>query len=632
MTQTRHGWRGLHPDRMQLPFYAAVIPRFASSTATPQQQPLPRLPVPPLQQTLEKYLRTVEPLVTTAEFETTKKCVRNFGSPGGIGDKLQEILMKKAEKTENWLADWWLQHSYLGFRWPVVVYSSPGMVMPRMKLRSSEDRFLMAAQVILAALDYKIAVDEGKLPLETMGKLPLDMSQHGKMLGTCRIPGMECDQLVFAPEGPGSPRHVIVAHNNHFFKVDVYDHNGNPYSEEVLIELLKDVLVRSPQPAVPVGILTTENRNIWGKVYQELRRNEKNAESLSTIQKSLFLVCIDAPNANDNLNPETRAALQMIHGGGAGLNGGNRWYDKTVQFVIGTDGEVGISYEHSPAEGPPIANLSDHAVDFLTEGRKAIRCSGQHKADTMPVLLEFELNDAVKLSIEEAKQHLKNIVDDLDMSCFTFQPFGKNFIKSQKLSPDSFIQMAFQLAFYRVHGILGTTYETASTRQYIHGRTETIRSASLESLKFCETMLKTASSVEDKTKSLHFAINAHKQYVMEAVKGHGVDRHLLGLKLVALENGFAIPKLYEDYGYTKSSQFRISTSQVAARHRSFMCYGPLVPDGYGCCYNPRDDDIIFGVSAFNSCKETSALKFHEAIHHSLVDMHNVLLQGQRSKL
>lgn len=38
---------------------------------------------------------------------------------------------------------------------------------------------------------------------------------------------------------------------------------------------------------------------------------------------------------------------------------------------------------------------------------------------------------------------------DLELNCFTFGTFGKEFIKSQKLSPDSFIQMAMQLAFYR---------------------------------------------------------------------------------------------------------------------------------------------------------------------------------------
>lgn len=42
----------------------------------------------------------------------------------------------------------------------------------------------------------------------------------------------------------------------------------------------------------------------------------------------------------------------------------------------------------------------------------------------------------------------------------------------------------------------------------------------------------------------------------------GVDRHLLGLKLIAIENGIEIPKLYQDPSFTRSTHMRISTSQV----------------------------------------------------------------------
>lgn len=60
----------------------------------------------------------------------------------------------------------------------------------------------------------------------------------------------------------------------------------------------------------------------------------KNKESLAEIQKSLFLVCIDQPNPPfQNLNPESVAALEAIHGCGADVNGGNRWYDKTIQVM-----------------------------------------------------------------------------------------------------------------------------------------------------------------------------------------------------------------------------------------------------------------------------------------------------------
>lgn len=41
------------------------------------------------------------------------------------------------------------------------------------------------------------------------------------------------------------------------------------------------------------------------------------------------------------------------------------------------------------------------------------------------------------------------LVKDLEANCFTFDSYGKKLIKDHKLSPDSFIQMAQQYAFYR---------------------------------------------------------------------------------------------------------------------------------------------------------------------------------------
>lgn len=46
------------------------------------------------------------------------------------------------------------------------------------------------------------------------------------------------------------------------------------------------------------------------------------------------------------------------------------------------------------------------------------------------------------------------------------------------------------------------------------------------------------------------------------MKGLGVDRHLLGLKIAAKELGIKVPLLYADPSFTRSSHMRISTSQV----------------------------------------------------------------------
>lgn len=107
---------------------------------------------------------------------------------------------------------------------------------------------------------------------------------------------------------------------------------------------------------------------------------------------------------------------------------------------------------------------------------------------------------------------------------------------------------------------------------------------------------------------------------------------MLGLKLIALENGIALPDLYSDKAFDVSKRFRLSTSQVATRCPGFMCYGALEDDGYGLCYNPRGDNMYYGVSCFASNQKTDSMKMKEAFEQSLRDMHDVLTKAQQAKL
>lgn len=67
------------------------------------QTSLPHLPVPPLRATLDKYLRSIEPLVTKEELEKTKQLVEEFGKPGGQGEELQAELLQRAKERDNWV-------------------------------------------------------------------------------------------------------------------------------------------------------------------------------------------------------------------------------------------------------------------------------------------------------------------------------------------------------------------------------------------------------------------------------------------------------------------------------------------------------------------------------------------------
>lgn len=56
---------------------------------------------------------------------------------------------------------------------------------------------------------------------------------------------------------------------------------------------------------------------------------------------------------------------QILHGGKNMHNSSNRWYDKTMQFIISTDGLFGLNYEHSPAEAIAIIQLIEHLFKYM---------------------------------------------------------------------------------------------------------------------------------------------------------------------------------------------------------------------------------------------------------------------------
>ena|ERR1700722_16671520 len=64
-----------------------------------------------------------------------------------------------------------------------------------------------------------------------------------------------------------------------------------------------------------------------------------------------------------------------------------------------------------------------------------------------------------------------------------------------KLSPDAYIQMALQLAWYRSRGEFTATYETALTRMFARGRTETIRTLTVDSRAWVLSMVDRGASV-----------------------------------------------------------------------------------------------------------------------------------------
>lgn len=159
------------------------------------QKSLPRLPVPPLLQTLERYLLMLEPIVSQEELEHTSQLVKEFAQKGGVGARLQASLERRASKTENWLSEWWLRTAYLESRLPVVIHSSPGVLLPKQDYHDRQGQLRFSAKLIAGVLDFKSMIDNETLPVESLGGSPLCMNQYYQILSSCRIPGSKSDSF-----------------------------------------------------------------------------------------------------------------------------------------------------------------------------------------------------------------------------------------------------------------------------------------------------------------------------------------------------------------------------------------------------------------------------------------------------
>lgn len=123
--------------------------------------------------------------------------------------------------------------------------------------------------------------------------------------------------------------------------------------------------------------------------------------------------------------------------------------------------------------------------------------------ETMPRKLQWKLTPEIRAGVRFAETRISDLICQNDSQALEFKGYGKNFITRHGFSPDAFVQMAFQAAYYGLYGKFActraqycvpnlypnlgrveSTYEPAMTKAFLHGRTEAIRTVQPESVQF----------------------------------------------------------------------------------------------------------------------------------------------------
>ena len=593
------------------------------------QKSLPRLPVPSLTETVDRFLPTALPLATSEEeAESLKEAAAQFPHQA---KELQRRLLERSKQSSNtsWLQHWWNTMGYLQVRDPIVVHVSyffrcnddpllekNVLQQPTNKLSPPYQPCIARSAAILPpAIQYVQSLCQ--MEPSTIGKnakIKLCSSQMKYMFRSCRIPQKFQDKYhIYCP----SQEHVVIAVRGQFFAVDI-DENASLCQQQWrhILQHCIDQTDPGQRLSTPssLGYLTAMARDDWADARMVLLQQGGKAmeAALEKLESSMFMLSMDI---DEEIQTDRERALQFWHGcSDTNSNNNNksylnRYYDKSAAILVTQNGKLGFQGEHSMLDGMPFVEFCD---DIVNQGIVEEDCldasttsspSNANSSDNLPKITNiFEdafasmpstAQNEIDKWLDKAKVDFGSLVTKYELHAQNYLKYGSTVMKQAGCSPDAYTQMAMQVASYRMFGEPMATYESTQVRKFLHGRTETTRTVSPDSLAFCQAMDDPNKSRSEKFELLQKACYSHVHYIRHALEGLGVDRHFFGLTM-CVQDGEHPPDLLTHPLYEKAKRFRLSTSSLP---NMAVGFGPVVDDGFGIGYEAKPTSCIFHVTA-----------------------------------
>ncbi|KAF8969174.1 acyltransferase ChoActase/COT/CPT [Flammula alnicola] len=653
----------------------------AASTTRPKARA--RLPVPPLRHTLDKYLTSLEPFLLEDEshggmsfssaYALREKWANEFES--GIGHTLQERLVALDKVSpDNWLDDnFWINKAYLEWRAPLLVSSNWWLafnedpLIPRSALSGETNnnrvgttfwQLRRSAWLIYRMLQFKDNVAQEEKNSEATASGSWLLENTSKMFNIARIPELLCDTISEPPTPSSrSARSIHLMIHDWCYSVVVYHppSSMNPLAplklhspgeiEARLRAVVLDVEARleNREKPLPVGVLSADERDRWAKNLEHLLSlSPNNHKSHQAMLHSVMGVSLDhttynippvslstsVPPSHVHLRSAAQNALDShLHSiRGTAQNISNRFFDKTFTLIVDPSTRAGASGEHSLVDALVPSIVAEYGViEGVDAGAFHHRRSESNDVDGRGWdRLDWVGDDKIWKECLAATDRANAIIDNSDDSVLWFENYGTDWIKNiggHKLSPDAFVQMALQLAWFKTRGEFTATYETVLTRMFKHGRTETLRTFSRETRLWVLSMVNPNASNTQRFELLRQAISSHTRRTREAMTGRGIDRHILGLRLLLRPLSGESAALLDDELFERSAQWKLSTSGLSAGLLfKGTGFGTSYEDGYGINYLAAPEMVKFGIESKFSNSLTSTQLFKDAIAAAMEEM------------
>lgn len=656
--------QGLTPEEQRNYFHKSTFDSYTFQNA------IPRMPIPTLNDTIDKYIASLKAqkgsLITEA---TVQKQLALIEKDRPHLELLQQKLLDYDKENEHtsYLSTAWFE-MYLKDRSRLPFYVTPYLGFKTADDPKLNEVTLRASNIIISCLRLNNTLDKNWLepelfPISKKGpsektwkrgrKLinflsptgrfippvggftvpigkraiaayaalqmaPLDMSQYKNLFKSTRIPGKDIDSIKKFEKSD----HVLIMSRGRFYKLTCYDSQGNILDYKSIQRAVQDIFGHAkanPYNEDSLAYLSSMNRDDWAEIRPHvINSSSKNAENLNAIDSAIFNIVLE-----DQLKHQLEFDIKSTHDANSCFlwgNGANRWWDKSISWIVTEGGDAGLTFEHAWGDGVAVMRCAKDVWNESTGeyGPPMLTESGSLAEAAPWEELKFDIDGKIAETIATAKSQYNAIAEDFNTGGKLMPGVGKNFFKAKKLSGDAIVQLAIQAAYKRANNLeTCPVYQSVSTSAFLHGRTENLRPCSEKSSK-AATMLAKFDGTQDLQELAHAirdSASYHNTLKEAAQSAKGFDRHIYGLNHHAKLNNLKIPKCFNDQEnetWARMNHFIISTSTLDVPFCQSGGFGAVVPDGLGCGYASMPDLMACNVTSRKSTQSVDPNDFAAA--------------------
>lgn len=554
------------------------------------------LPLPPLEQTIDKFLNAIEPVFSPQDIAEAKVAAKEFLDTQGVElqTQLTQYAQTQAEQGKSWLSDHWLD-GYLSGREVKALSSNVGF---QIDFSSTKTQFARVAEFIhLIAQTHRDFLQNRITPPDDGRGNSLSMDGWKVLRGAMRLPKAQCDDFYYATNQV-SNRHISILWNNQHYLLPVTDENGHVLSELTLAEALQTLTEKPAQASLPFSLISALPSEEAEKHLTKLCENPHNQKVYDKLKNSWFCLSIF------NSKSESEIALLQQQT----FNAGQAWQYKPFTYQMDLNSDfISVHVEHTGIDGGTLQAILKHAF----------KQKSTHKTDTQAQLepCNWEATAEQIEAIKAAASHTDSAAKHMKIRKFNTDYSALN----MKISHDAVIQFSLVYAQLKVFKQLRNTYEAVDTSHFLAGRTECLRPNTPQALNLCQKLILDKADAED----LQTALSAHKAWVIDCKKGQAIDRHLYALSKQPQQSSEAFFKFVRQFC---QADF-LSTSTVGTQSpiRRFV-FAPTSADGFGVNYSMNATDYEYClISNANSIVHLNSME--EAIKEGVAKLISLIIKS-----